>query len=302
MSDPLLVVREVTVDFAVPGGLYRALDSVSLTVHRGETVGIVGESGCGKTTLARAILGLERPSSGTIEFRSPRGVEGIGMVWQDPSASLDPRWTVARSVSEPARIHRKSVDVLALLREVGLDDGHASRYPHELSGGQRQRVAIARALSLRPDLLLCDEPTAALDLSIQSQILNLIRDEQRKLGFSVLYISHDLPTVRFLCNRIVVLYLGRIVEEGPSSELFEEPRHPYTKMLLDSVPSPSRVGQLPPGGLGEATGRPAAGCVFAPRCPFADDRCRAEAPSLRTVENRSLACWKPLEPASTRGR
>ncbi len=294
MSEPLLVVRGLSVDFALPGGAHRALDSVSLTVRRGETVGIVGESGCGKTTLARAILGLERPSAGSIEFRSPRGVEGLGMVWQDPSASLDPRWTVARSVAEPARIHRKQADVGALLREVGLDESHGSRFPHELSGGQRQRVAIARALSLRPDLLICDEPTAALDLSIQSQILNLIRDEQRKLGFSVLYISHDLPTVRFLCDRIVVLYLGRIVEEGPSGDLFEHPLHPYTRMLLDSVPSVEKVGQLPPGGVGEIGSRPDRGCVFAPRCPYAEDRCRSEAPPLRGGQGRQAACWKPL--------
>lgn len=299
MSEPLLVVRDLTVDFPVPSGSYRALDSVTLNVGRGETVGIVGESGCGKTTLARAILGLEKPSAGSIEFRSPRGVEGLGMVWQDPSASLDPRWTVAQSVAEPARIHRKQVDVGALLREVGLDESHGSRYPHELSGGQRQRVAIARALSLRPDLLICDEPTAALDLSIQSQILNLIRDEQRKLGFSVLYISHDLPTVRFLCDRIVVLYLGRIVEEGASAELFESPRHPYTRMLLDSVPSMERVGQLPPGGMGEIGSRPEKGCVFAPRCPHADDRCRSEAPPLVAAAGGAAACWKPFGPPAS---
>lgn len=294
MSEPLLVVRALAVEFPVPSGSYRALDSVALTVGRGETVGIVGESGCGKTTLARAILGLEKPTAGSIEFRSARGVEGLGMVWQDPSASLDPRWTVGRSVSEPARIHRKRVDVGALLKEVGLDEGHACRYPHELSGGQRQRVAIARALSLRPDLLICDEPTAALDLSIQSQILNLIRDEQRKLGFSVLYISHDLPTVRFLCDRIVVLYLGRIVEEGASGDLFERPRHPYTRMLLDSVPSVERVGQLPPGGTGEIGRRPDRGCVFAPRCPIADDRCRSETPPPEERSGGAVFCWNPL--------
>ncbi|MCX7799877.1 MAG: ABC transporter ATP-binding protein [Fimbriimonadales bacterium] len=293
MSEPLLEVRSLVVEFEGPGGKFRALDGVDLEIRPGESVGLVGESGCGKTTLARVILGLDRPSHGSVVFRSERGSEGLGMVWQDPSASLNPRWTIGRSVGEPARIHRKKIDVDALLTEVGLDPSLGCRYPHELSGGQRQRAAIARALSLRPDLLLCDEPTAALDLSIQSQILNLIREEQRRLGFSVLYISHDLPTVRFLCDRIVVLYLGKVVEEGPAEEVYAAPRHPYARMLLDSVPSLERVGELPIGGFGEAGSRPHRGCVFAPRCPWADDRCR-EVPPAPTREPHRVDCWHPL--------
>ena len=211
-NEVLLSVRDAVVEFHAPGGTIRAMDGVSLQVRRGETVAVVGESGCGKTTLARAVLGLQHLNAGEIVVgdEKVRGVparnaEKVGMVWQDPYASLDPRWKVGRSALEPARLCGKTVDVQQLFMEVGLDPKFAERFPHQLSGGQRQRVAIGRALALKPPLVICDEPTAALDLSIRAQILNLIKKIQRELGCSFLYISHDLLTVRFLADRIAVM-------------------------------------------------------------------------------------------------
>lgn len=250
LSVPLLEVRDAHVRFPSPGGTVHALDGVSLRVHPGETVAVVGESGCGKTTLARAVLGLQPLHSGEIDLLGRRvtGVRRgqaaeVGIVWQDPYASLNPRWRIGRSVIEPLLLLGRRGDVGSILEEVGLDRQFAARFPHQLSGGQRQRVAIGRALAARPPLVICDEPTAALDLSIRAQILNLLRKLQRETSTSLLYISHDLTTVRFLANRVAVMYRGKIVEEGPTEEVFERPRDPYTRTLLDSAPTLEKVLQ-----------------------------------------------------------
>ena len=252
VSPALLEVQNARVEFAQQGGSVRALDGVSLRVDPGETLAVVGESGCGKTTLARAVLGLQPLTEGEISLKgkpvkgTPRNLaEQVGMVWQDPYASLNPKWKVGRSVQEPGNIVGRRSNPTEVFEEVGLDPQMLSRYPHQLSGGQRQRVAIGRALALKPPLVICDEPTAALDLSIRAQILNLLKDIQQKNRCSFLYISHDLTTVRFLADRVAVMYLGRIVEEGPTEKLFSDPRHPYTKALLDSAPSLEKLMQLP---------------------------------------------------------
>jgi oligopeptide/dipeptide ABC transporter ATP-binding protein len=298
----LLEVRHAAVEFQAPGGIIRALDGVSLDVEQGQTVAVVGESGCGKTTLARAVLGLQPLHDGEIVLAgqrvsgvAARNAERVGMVWQDPYASLNPRWTVGRSAAEPARMVGKSLSVPELFREVGLDPSFAKRYPHQLSGGQRQRVAIGRALALKPPLVICDEPTAALDLSIRAQILNLLKKLQRELGCSFLYISHDLLTVRFLADRIAVMYLGRIVEEGPAREVFENPRHPYTKALLDSAPTLEKLRTLPdplPGEVPDPRVR-FAGCRFEPRCPNRGDVCKTVDPEATWEDGRRYHCHFP---------
>jgi oligopeptide/dipeptide ABC transporter ATP-binding protein len=288
VSELLLDVQDVQVEFPVKGGAVRALDGVSLQVKTGETVAVVGESGCGKTTLARAVLGLQQLSGGAVKVQG-RAVSGvakglassIGMVWQDPYASLDPKWRVAKSIEEPLRLEGKSGSIEEILRDVGLDPKMATRYPHELSGGQRQRVAIARALALKPPLVICDEPTAALDLSIQAQVLNLLKELQSSLGCAYLYISHDLLTVRFLADRIAVMYLGRIVEEGPTEEVFRHPRHPYTKALLEAA------GEIPD----PRTRFP--GCRFAGRCPKAQQVCIDNDPEGRDIESVRVWCHFP---------
>ncbi len=245
----MLKVTDAVVEFA--GGT-RALDGVSMEVQPGETVAVVGESGSGKTTLARAILGLQPLKAGQVEFNGEvqtgvraRLAERIGMVWQDPYASIDPRWRVERIVREPADLMGKTLDVPALLTSVGLEPAFATRYPHEMSGGQRQRVAIARALALRPPLVICDEPTAALDLSVQAQILNLLQDIRAELGSAFLYISHDLGTVRYLADRVIVMQNGKIVEQGPSESLFENPQQPYTQALIAAQPRIEQLGVIP---------------------------------------------------------
>lgn len=302
MNDILLRVEDIRVRFPVKGGFVNALDGVSLEVRAGETVAVVGESGCGKTTLARAILGLQPFEGGSIRLggRSVQGVERgqaarVGMVWQDPYASLDPKWRVGKSVTEPLTIAGRDESIDELLRDVGLDPVLASRYPHQLSGGQRQRVAIARALALKPPLVICDEPTAALDLSIQAQVLNLLKDLQAELGCAYLYISHDLLTVRFLADRIAVMYLGRIVEEGPTAEVFRCPRHPYTKALLESSPSIETLGQLPEAAKGELPDPTTrfVGCRFAGRCPKAQDLCLKQDPAAQSVGDVRVWCHFP---------
>ncbi|HTQ09477.1 MAG TPA: ABC transporter ATP-binding protein [Fimbriimonadaceae bacterium] len=299
----LLEVSDVHVHFASPGGIVRALDGVSLKVEKGQIVAVVGESGCGKTTLARAVLGLQPLNEGRIELSGAdvrgtrRGIaEKVGMVWQDPFASLDPRWKVGRSVLEPARIVGKRGDAKAIFEEVGLSADLVVRYPHQLSGGQRQRVAIGRALCLKPPLIICDEPTAALDLSIRAQILNLLKDVQQDLGCSFLYISHDLTTVRFLADRVAVMYLGRIVEEGPTEAIFSDPRHPYTKALLDSAPSIEKLMQLPEPPAGEIPDPRThfTACRYEGRCPKGDEHCRAVDPSVTVEGDRSFYCFHPF--------
>ncbi len=299
----LLEVHDVSVEFQGQGGTVRALDGVSLQVNESQTVAVVGESGCGKTTLARAVLGLQPLSGGSIHLLgrevkgpSPLNAEQVGMVWQDPYASLDPRWQVARTVNEPYVIAGKQGDVGKIFEEVGLDRSFMSRYPHQLSGGQRQRVAIGRALALKPPLVICDEPTAALDLSIRAQILNLIRDVQSNLKCSFLYISHDLTTVRFLSDRVAVMYLGRIVEEGPTEQIFGDPKHPYTKALLDSAPTLERLMHLPDAPAGELPDphQRFIGCRFASRCPNAQGLCETSDPPRTQEGDRAFYCHFPV--------
>lgn len=299
----VLEIRDAKVQFQTRGGPLYAVDGVNLAVEEGETVAVVGESGCGKTTLARAALGLQPLFAGTIALLGEpvhgvraKNAERVGMVWQDPFASLDPRWKVGRSAAEPGRIAKKPIDVEKLFKDVGLDPSFADRFPHQLSGGQRQRVAIARALALRPPLVICDEPTAALDLSIRAQILNLLKDIQREMGLSFLYISHDLTTVRFLADRIAVMYLGRIVETGPAEELFKNPKHPYTKALLDSAPTLEKLRFLPDPLPGEAADPVGGfqGCRFASRCPHADEVCRLTDPGTTKIQRGEFFCHHPL--------
>ncbi len=303
MSDLILKVEDAHVEFASPGGVVRALDGVSIDVRRGEILAVVGESGCGKTTLARAILGLQPLKQGSITLLgedvhgiSRNQAERVGIVWQDPYASLDPRWRVGKSIVEPLRILGRPGDAKTLFDLVGLDPKLVSRFPHQLSGGQRQRVAIGRALASRPPLVICDEPTAALDLSIRAQILNLLKDIQQSLSCSFLYISHDLMTVRFLADRLAVMYLGRIVEEGPTEEIFANPRHPYTKALLDSAPTLEKLLHLPDAPAGEIPDPRTkfVGCRYAGRCPNATDLCRQIDPPETLEGLRGYYCHHPV--------
>lgn len=282
----LLKIDSLTVEFRSKHDRFLAIDGASLELGQGETLAIVGESGCGKTTLARCILGLQSFTGEiTIDGEVVDGIRHrqaakVGIVWQDPFASLDPRWKVKDIVNEPGLVTGKQINASEILNLVGLDESFLGRYPHQMSGGQRQRVAIARALALYPPFIICDEPTAALDLSIQAQVLNLLTDIQAKQNCSYLYISHDLGTVRYLAHRVAVMYLGRIVEIGATEDIFNFPRHPYTQSLLESVLSHERVGQLPSIELKEIGNRPSTGCLFAPRCPHAHEICRSERPAL----------------------
>lgn len=303
MSNVVLAVRDLKVTYPVNKGVVHALDGVSLQVNEGEIVAVVGESGCGKTTLAKAVLGLQPTSGGTITLGGQE-VTGttrdmgarVGMVWQDPYASLNPRWSISRSIAEPGNLMKRDVDVAEVMTMVGLDERFTDRYPHELSGGQRQRVAIGRALALRPPLVICDEPTSALDLSIRAQILNLLKDIRTELGCAFLYISHDLMTVRFLADRIAVMYLGRIVETGPTEEIFANPKHPYTKALLESAPTLDKLMHLPDPLEGELPDprdiKP--GCRFADRCVHRQEVCLNVKPDATTEGERTYFCHNPF--------
>ena len=285
-----------------PRLLLRAVDDVSFAIRRGETLGLVGESGCGKSTVARLVVGLYRLSSGSITYdgasidalaagRAGRGLRRrLQMIFQDPYASLNPRWRVADIVAEPIRAHRLlrgsrtvRARVDELLVQVGLAAADGSKYPHQFSGGQRQRISIARALASEPEFLVCDEPTSALDVSVQAQVLNLMRDLQRALGLTYLFISHNLAVVHHVADRVGVMYLGRIVEIAGKRRLFATPRHPYTRMLLDAIPDLERTGKARTPVAGEVPSPldPPSGCTFHPRCPLADDRCRREVPVLK---------------------
>ncbi len=299
----------------------KAVDDVSLSIREGEALGIVGESGCGKSTLARAILQLVRASSGTVVWLG-RPIEKLAehslrplrkdlqIIFQDPLASLDPRMTVGEIIAEPLRVHRPELNraarratVASMLSRVGLNPEDINRYPHEFSGGQCQRIGIARAMVLNPKLLICDEPVSALDVSIQAQIINLLRDLRRDQNMTILFVSHNLAVVRRLCDRVAVLYLGRLMELASVEDLFATPLHPYTKGLLAAIPIPDPARQ--PQRLGTAlTGElpspmaPPSGCVFRTRCPRAIDVCAQHVPMLETTDNsnRSIACLRWREP------
>jgi len=332
MSVPMLQIRGLRVRFPVRGARLAptrrwltAVDAVDLEVADGQAVGIVGESGCGKSTLARAILGLEAPADGSIEWRGTRVHRNDGaalrslrrevqVVFQDPVGSLDPRMTVGESVTEAleALAGRQAGDagaarVGATLEEVGLDPSLVKRYPHELSGGQCQRVAIARAIVARPKLLICDEAVSALDVSVQAQIVNLLDELRARHGMALLFISHNLAVVRHLCEEILVMYLGRVVERAPRESIFAAPRHPYTRALLAAVPVPDPVvaAARPRDPLRAASdsGLPSPmGCAFAPRCGAADDMCRSSIPPLEEVRAREFAAchhWRALAPSAS---
>ena len=315
---PLLEVRDL-VKYYTAGGLFarggppvRAVDGVSFDVGRGETLALVGESGCGKSSVGRTVLRLQEPTGGKASFE---GVDVFGLdrtslrrlrrrmqiIFQDPYGSLNPRMTVGAAIAEGIEIHRLATGsevgrrVGALLEEVGLDPGYGRRYPHEFSGGQRQRIGIARALAVEPSFIVCDEPVSALDVSVQAQVLNLLADLQRDRGLSYLFIAHDLAVVRQIAQRAAVMYLGRIVEAGPTEALLAAPRHPYTVALLSAVPEPdpsrrrSRIiltGDLP------SPSNPPPGCPFHTRCfhPSRNVRCRTEVPMLRPVGSTIAAC------------
>ncbi|MFT9072192.1 ABC transporter ATP-binding protein [Gluconobacter potus] len=291
------------------GETLRAVSDVSLVVHRGEALALVGESGCGKSTLGRTLIGLGTPSSGDVFFEGER-ISGLSdralrrwrprmqMVFQDSSSTFNPRRTIGETLAEPMRIHGRTgiaERIATLLEQVGLSSSILSRYPHEFSGGQRQRLNIARALMLGPDLLVADEPTSALDVSVQAQIVNLLRDLRNSLGVACVFISHDLAVVRQMADRIAVMYLGRIVEEGDVLAVLEAPAHPYTRALLNAVPRPDRP--LPPPLKGDVPSpiHPPQGCAFHTRCPLAQPRCSQERPELdRVAEGRRVACHYPL--------
>jgi oligopeptide/dipeptide ABC transporter ATP-binding protein len=318
---PLLEVEDLVVHFKHRAGLFgaretvQAVNGVSFAVGKGETLGLVGESGCGKTTLARAVLRLIEPTSGRVTFdgqdvlalpaRPLRALRRrMQIVFQDPYGSLNPRMTVGAAVREGLEIHKLARGaeadrrVAGLLEEVGLSSDAATQYPHAFSGGQRQRIALARALAVGPDLLVCDEPVSALDVSVQAQVLNLLADLQQSRGLALLFVSHDLAVVRHIAPRVAVMYVGRIVEEGPADAIFSTPKHPYTQALLSAVPVPDPKAERrrivlegePPSPV-----NPPPGCPFHPRCqhPAKDATCRTIRPELRMLgPAHSAACHK----------
>jgi len=312
MPDPLLEVKALKVHFPVNAGPFarakefvRAVDGVSLTIAPGETVGLVGESGCGKTTLGRAIIRLIDSTAGQVLFQGEdiTGMTGSAlrerrrkfqMIFQDPYGSLNPRMMVENLIGEALDIHRLAANraarrqrVESLLQDVGLDRTHAHRYPHEFSGGQRQRIGIARALAVKPKLIVCDEPVSALDVSVQAQIVNLLREVQREHGIAYLFVAHDLAVVRHLSQRMLVMYLGKVVESGPSRMVCDGPRHPYTRALISAVPvvdPDAKRARIILAGDVPSPIHPPGGCPFHPRCPVAEARCKTETPDLRPIE------------------
>jgi len=324
-GEPLVEVRDLVKHFPLTSGILfkrevgtvRAVDGVSFDVLRGETLGLVGESGCGKSTTGRMLLRLLEPTSGSIRFEGReitelRGEElrklrsDVQMIFQDPYSSLNPRKTIGSIIAEPFAIHRlhegeeRRRVVQELMEQVGLNPEHYNRYPHEFSGGQRQRIGVARALALKPKLIVADEPVSALDVSIQAQILNLLRDLQRDLGITLLFIAHDLSVVRHMCDRVAVMYLGHIVEMASSDQLYAHPRMPYTGALMSAVPVPdprlaaSKQRQVLGGDVPSPTNPPQA-CPFHTRCWKAQDLCRQVAPPLEPKEGGNLAaCHFPL--------
>lgn len=322
MAEPLLVVEDLKVHYPIgktlfkEGATLRALDGVSFTVGKGEVVGLVGESGSGKTTLGRAVLRLVEPTSGKVQLDGEEVTtlsagdlkalrSKMQIIFQDPYASLNPRMSVGQTLGEALMLHKigtrkdREQRVGDLLEKVGLPRSAAARFPHEFSGGQRQRIGIARALAVNPEFIVADEPVSALDVSIQAQIINLLQDLRRELGLSLLFIGHDLSVIEFLCDRVIVLYLGRVMEMGTAAELYSNPRHPYTRALLDAAPVPDPTvrreritlkGDLP------SPINPPSGCVFRTRCPYAIDACAEVVPPLETFESgHRAACIRSHE-------
>jgi oligopeptide transport system ATP-binding protein len=332
-SGPVVEVRDLAVHYPVTRGAIiqrrvgtvKAVDGVSFAVARGETLGLVGESGCGKTTIGRAILGLVQPTSGTILIRgrdvaqmSPHELKAmrrsVQLVFQDPYASLNPRMSIGEALAEPVRLHglrssEAAVQARAheLLDLVGLSPAYSGRYPHEFSGGQRQRIGIARALACEPDLVVCDEPVSALDVSIQAQVVNLLQDLQERLGLTYLFIAHGLNVIKHISTRVAVMYMGRIVEIGEKRQVYADPRHPYTRALLSAVPLPdpraerARKRIILQGDVPNPLDPPD-GCRFASRCPIVIERCRRETPPLATLSgDHPAACWRSSEVADLLG-
>lgn len=321
-NDYLLKVDNLKTYFPIKKGLLRrtvgyikAVDGVSFAVEAGQTLGLVGESGCGKTTIARSIARLVPATAGKIFFEQTDVLSAkkaklqelrrqISLIFQDPYSSLNPRMTVGNIIGEPMRIHRGITGselterVAALLSKVGLSAEHINRYPHEFSGGQRQRIGIARALALGPKLVICDEPVSSLDVSIRSQILNLLKDLQEEFGLAYLFIAHDLAVVEFLCDVVAVMYMGKIVERAAAEGLYRKPLHPYTRALMSAIP---QVGRGYRGSRIALTGEvpsalnPPSGCLFHPRCPLAEGQCQLKTPVLEEKgpgEEHFAACWK----------
>jgi oligopeptide transport system ATP-binding protein len=320
MSEPILSVRDLCVYFEVSGDGWfgapktlRAVDRVSFDLDRSETLGIVGESGCGKSTLARAVLGLVRVTSGEVSFAgqdlarlSPSKLreqrQHLQIIFQDPLSSLDPRMNVGQIIAEPLRSffpgmtqQERESKIVEMMRHVGLLPEQINRYPHEFSGGQAQRIGIARALISRPQVVVCDEPVSALDVSIKAQIVNLLADLQAQFGVSLLFIAHDLASVRHMSRRVMVLYLGKMMELARWDEIYRAPRHPYTQALIQAIPpaDPKRARANPAKPLGgelPSPITPPSGCVFRTRCPYAIERCAQEVPALRVVGESLVAC------------
>jgi peptide/nickel transport system ATP-binding protein len=294
-----------------PKVMLHAVDGVSFSIEKGKTLALVGESGCGKSTVAKLMVGLYQPTRGSFTFdgldahatyKSPASAklrERIQMIFQDPYASLNPRWSVEDIIGEPLTEHgiitdpdKLKVRVGELLSSVGLSPLDMPKYPHQFSGGQRQRISIARALATEPEFLVCDEPTSALDVSVQAQVLNIMKDLQKKQNLTYLFISHNLAVVRHVSDHVGVMYLGRLVEVADKHTLFSAPKHPYTKMLLDAIPKMHATGQARTPVQGEVPNplNPPKGCAFNPRCPHVNDRCKTERPVLTTIQGIQIAC------------
>jgi oligopeptide/dipeptide ABC transporter ATP-binding protein len=322
MAEALLKVTDLKVHFPIgktllsAGQIVRAVDGVSLEVRRGEVVGLVGESGSGKTTLGRSVLRLIEPTAGSVSFDGEELTEvtpqrmktlrsRMQIIFQDPYASLNPRMNVGQTIGEALLLHHigtrkdRAQRVGDLLQQVGLPREAAARFPHEFSGGQRQRIGIARALAVNPDFIVADEPVSALDVSIQAQIINLIQDLRQALGLSMLFIGHDLSVIEFLCDRVVVMYLGKVMETATAADLYANPRHPYTRALLDAAPVPdprARRERIALKGDLPSPIAPPSGCVFRTRCPFAIAECAKAIPPLQTVGNdHAVACIRASE-------
>ena len=325
-TKPLVSVKDIAMTFDVSPGLLtrllerkpklflHAVDGVSFDIEKGKTLALVGESGCGKSTVAKLMVGLYQPTRGSMAFdgmdahstyagkgsvSTAKLRERIQMIFQDPYASLNPRWIVEDIIGEPLKEHGIITDAAELkakvgdlLKSVGLSPLDMPKYPHQFSGGQRQRISIARALATNPEFLVCDEPTSALDVSVQAQVLNIMKDLQKKRGLTYLFISHNLAVVRHVSDTVGVMYLGRLVELANKQALFATPRHPYTRMLLDAIPKMHDTGRARTAVQGEVPNplNPPAGCAFNPRCPHANDRCRTERPVLKLLHGIKVAC------------